>query len=270
LPDQATVRPGAYTLADPSSGEPYTVVWWDPLLLDTPADDNRGLRREDLIAKDARAEDVAADLARYDTWRARRQQIADRAAQPSLSVVTATEWAKTAERGTVPKMAESARIDEIAKSVHVEDAGLAARRPTGKRFGVLVHAILAVVPLDGSDEQVGELARLHARILGATDDERDHAAQIVTRVLRHPVIAEARAATVIRREAPVSIVLDGVLVDGQVDLAYQAAEGWTVVDFKTDAELGAAEAAYRRQLGLYAHAIAHVSSRPARGILLRV
>ena len=34
-----------------------------------PGDDARGLRRDDLIAKDARPEDVAADRARYDAWR---------------------------------------------------------------------------------------------------------------------------------------------------------------------------------------------------------
>ncbi len=65
-------------------------------------------------------------------------------------------------------------------------------------------------------------------------------------------------------------MLDGTLVDGQIDLAFETADGWTVVDFKTDAEIGAAEENYRRQVALYAHAIRQVTGRPARGLLLRV
>jgi ATP-dependent exoDNAse (exonuclease V) beta subunit len=55
-----------------------------------------------------------------------------------------------------------------------------------------------------------------------------------------------------------------------VDLAFETTAGWTVVDFKTDAEIGAAEESYRRQVALYAHAIEQVTGRPARGVLLRV
>jgi ATP-dependent exoDNAse (exonuclease V) beta subunit len=108
-------------------------------------------------------------------------------------------------------------------------------------------------------------------VLGAPDEERDEAARVVERVLGHHVLNGARAAgATCRREAQVSIALEGVLVDGQVDLAFETPEGWTVVDFKTDAELGEAEDVYRRQVGLYAHAISRITGRPARGLLLRV
>ena len=264
-PDASTVRPGAYALLDALSGERYTVVWWDPILLDTPADDNRGLRREDLISKEARAEDVAADRARYDAWRARKASVIERGARPSLAVMTATEWAT---EGPAVKAAFS---DITPDMIAIEDAGVDGPRPSGKRFGVLVHALLAVIPLDADGDQVRELARLHARVLGAPDDERDAAARLVHRVLGHQVLHDARAAgPACRREAPVSIVLDGTLVDGQVDLAFETPDGWTVVDFKTDAELGRSEEVYRRQVALYAHAIATVTGRPARGLLLRV
>jgi ATP-dependent exoDNAse (exonuclease V) beta subunit len=43
-----------------------------------------------------------------------------------------------------------------------------------------------------------------------------------------------------------------------------------VVDFKTDAELGTAEPAYRRQVALYAAAVARATSRPARAVLMRI
>src|SRR4029079_18120625 len=60
-PGSETVRPGQYQLVDSARAETFAVVWWDPPLLDRPGDDTRGLRRDDLIAKDARPEDVAAD-----------------------------------------------------------------------------------------------------------------------------------------------------------------------------------------------------------------
>jgi ATP-dependent helicase/nuclease subunit A len=139
---------------------------------------------------------------------------------------------------------------------------------------VLVHALLAVVPLDASSRDISDLARLHARVLGAPDGEREAAAFVVERVIAHPVFAAARRAEntgrACRREAPVSIVIDGALVDGQVDLAFETEQGWTVVDFKTDVELTGSEDVYRRQVALYTHAIAKITGRPAHGLLLRV
>jgi ATP-dependent exoDNAse (exonuclease V) beta subunit len=260
-PGTATVRPGQYDVVDPLSHERVTVVWWDPLLLEGKGDDTRGLRRDDLISKEARPEDVAADRARYDAWVRDRVRVRDDGAKPSLQIVTATEWALNAVAAPY--------ID-----VSVVDAGVAGARPSGKRFGVLVHAMLAAVPLDASAGDVEDLARLHAKVLGATDAERDEAARVVTRVIAHPMLTQARDAEkggrACRREAAVSIVLDGTLVDGQVDLAFETDDGWTVVDFKTDAEIGASEESYRRQVALYAHAIGQVTGRPARGVLLRV
>jgi ATP-dependent exoDNAse (exonuclease V) beta subunit len=111
-------------------------------------------------------------------------------------------------------------------------------------------------------------------MLGATDSERDAAATVVERTLGHPVLDQARAAVAAgrscRREAQVSIVRDSALIDGQIDLAFDTGDGWTVVDFKTDAELGDAEEAYRRQVALYADALAAITGRPARGLILRV
>ena len=81
--EQCTVRPGEYELSDATTGERYSVVWWDPTLLDRPGDDTRGLRRDDLIAKDARPEDVAADRDRYAAWQRARAETIERGAQPA-------------------------------------------------------------------------------------------------------------------------------------------------------------------------------------------
>ncbi|MGH9386747.1 MAG: UvrD-helicase domain-containing protein [Vicinamibacterales bacterium] len=269
-PDGSTIRPGAYELADAATGERYTVVWWDPVLLDAPADDPRGLRREDLISKEALPSEVAADRDRYDQWRASREAAQQSGATPSISIITVSEWAASSMNPSEPP---STSLNLDPDSVVVEDAGAFGVEASGRRFGTLVHALLAVVPLTASSEDVAELARIHARVLTASDTERDAAANMVSRVLQHPRLDEARAATAAgrtcRREAPVSIVLDGALIDGQIDLAYETANGWVVVDFKTDVELGGHEEMYKRQVALYALAVSRATGQPARGVLLR-
>jgi ATP-dependent helicase/nuclease subunit A len=274
VPDASTVRPGAYVIDPAETGEAFTVVWWDPMLLDTHAEDPRGLRRDDLIARDARAEDVAADRARYDAWRRRRGEIQERGVKPSLEVVTATEWAKESSDPLASAGRRRAAADLAVGDVSIVDAGAASPRPSGRRFGVLVHALLAAVPIDATARQIDELAVLYARVLGASDEEREQASAAVERTLRHPLLDDARTALAAghacRREAPISIMRDGTLIDGQVDLAFETGAGWIVVDFKTDAELGGGEDAYRRQVALYAEALASLTGRPARATILRV
>jgi ATP-dependent helicase/nuclease subunit A len=267
MPGTATVRPGEFTMVDRASGETFSVVWWDPSLLDHLGDDTRGLRRDDLIAKDARPEDVARDRHRYETWQRRRTELHERASKPSLRVMTATEFVQ--QSLTDP---QAARLD--ASEVEVLDAGVAGTRPSGRRFGVLVHALLASVPMNATIDQIRALATLQARILAAPDAERDAAAAIVERTLKHRVLADARAAVAAgracRREAPISIVRGDTLIDGQIDLAFETANGWRVVDFKTDAELGRAEEIYRLQVALYAGALRTITGRPAAATILRV
>ena len=79
-------------------------------------------------------------------------------------------------------------------------------------------------------------------------------------------------ATRARFELPFSWDWDGVPVHGTIDLAYQTAGRWRVLDFKTDQVQGKtlAEAAqpYLPQLGLYASALQRATGqRPAAGLL---
>ncbi|MEZ5285066.1 MAG: 3'-5' exonuclease [Vicinamibacterales bacterium] len=270
-PDAATVRPGAYDLRDPVTDQPYTVVWWDPQLLLQEADDGRGVRREDLIVRDAPAAVVAEDRTAYERWASDREQVCETGSRPSVVMQTVTEYAAEPAAKDV-----EARLPEVA----VEDASEDVARPSGRRFGTLVHALLAAVPLDADAEAVRALAETHARLLGATDEERAAAAAMTDRVLRHPRLEAARLAARegrrVWREVPLSIVLpresDGapVLVDGQCDLAYEDADGWVVIDFKTDLFLGVADEPYRRQLAVYGAALERATARAARGVLLRL
>jgi len=277
-PSFDTVRPGAYAFEDPITRQPYSVVWWDPLLLDQRGEERRGLRREDLITKDASPELVAADRATYDRWRAWRTEAVTRGSVPSMPVMTVSEWADS----------EDARFDALAAAVEVATSRHAApaapsepAAPSapavpihGARFGILVHAVLAAVPLDAAASDVAALALVQAKLLGATDEERAAAALTADRVLRHPLLAQARAAEAAgrgcRREVSLSLAVDGTIIDGQADLAFDDGERWVVVDFKTDVEIAGAEESYRRQIALYVEAIARATGRPASGVLLRV
>jgi ATP-dependent exoDNAse (exonuclease V) beta subunit len=143
------------------------------------------------------------------------------------------------------------------------------------RFGTLVHAILAAIPLASAEgDGAARLAAAHGRVLGATEEEIAVATDVVNRALAHPVlVAAARAAADGRcyRETPVTLRLEGgAIVEGNVDLAYLDADGVVVVDFKTDRELEGAVDAYRRQVQVYADAVGAALHRPARAVLMRV
>jgi ATP-dependent exoDNAse (exonuclease V) beta subunit len=170
------------------------------------------------------------------------------------------------------------QMTQIAGVLLEDAAQLSGLRPSGKRFGTLVHALLATIPLEASASEIRELAALHARLFSASDEERDVAAAVAANVLKHPRLKAAREAeskgSRVWREAPVSLrVDDGAvprLVDGQVDLAYETDEGWIVIDFKTDIEIVSAQDAYKQQVALYADAVSKVTGRPAAAVLLRV
>ena len=264
-PIDDTVRPGTYQLTDPASGKSYSVVWWDPLLMQGAPDDARGVRRGELISKEASATDVAADRATYDRWRERRSAMQASGSAASMHVATATQLSGEA---ATPK-----------HEIPIEDAGFGAIRPSGKRFGTLVHAVLATLPLDAKAGTVTELAALHAKLFAAPDDERAAAAAIATRLLQHPRIAAARAAEAagrrVWREVPIALRMDDSdgppqIVDGQVDLAYETEHGWVIVDFKTDIEIASAQDAYQQQVALYVEAVQRATGQPATGVLLRV
>ncbi len=173
--------------------------------------------------------------------------------------------------GRVPSPAQ---VDEAAARVEVVTMdGGDARRPSGARFGTLVHALLANVPLDASPAEIAPMAAVQARMLGASDAERASAAEVADALLRHPLLDRARAAAaagrVCRREVPLAVTFDGVVVDGQADLLWDDGDAWMVLDFKTDIDLRGGRDAYARQVAVYLEALRRATGRPARGALLR-
>jgi ATP-dependent helicase/nuclease subunit A len=261
----STVCPGVHHFEGSATAQGYDVVWWDPAALRLDAEPPFGLRRQELISKDVSAEVVAEGERRYMAWRRRREETIASAAAPSITVRTATEWATSPD-------ADSATIG--APDVEVVSLRADTGGPAGPRYGTLVHATLATVPIDAGRDEIAAIARTQGRIVGATDPEIEAAIAVVGRVVEHPLLAAAAAAANngrCYRETPVTLRLEsGVIVEGIVDLAYQDAGEVVVIDFKTDRELQGSLETYRRQVQIYAHAIAVATGRPARGVLMQV
>jgi len=271
MPDTRTVAPGLHVF------DAYSVVWCDPRWLTLGLKAPFGVRRQELIVKDVAADVVSQGRSRYEAWQSARKDARTRGSVASLLVNTVR--ARTADP-TLPPLPVNPE-DVTVVYVRAVDTTRAKRqaaegaRPVGPAFGLLVHAVLAGVPLDAGTHGALDVAVREGRALGVSDAEVAAAAEVATHVMAHDLMARARAASArgaCRREAPVTLLMpDGWLVEGVVDLAFEEDGRWMVVDYKTDGELaGADEARYRRQIALYASAIAQATGLPTEGVLVRV
>jgi hypothetical protein len=265
----STVAPGCHTLTGVSGD--YDVVWWspEPQVLALDAEPLFGLRREDLVVKDVPPSIIQRYVDEHRAWRAERSRAIGAASTPAHAVRIASEAAAD----------DSLELD--GPEVTVERLETPGERPQGQRFGALVHAVLADVPLTSpatatlaGDGDLQAIAAVHGRLLGATADEVAAAGHLAGVVLRHPLLRAAAAADArgeCYRETPVTRRLpSGTIVEGTVDLAWQQDGEFVIVDFKTDQHVGESIDSYRRQVQLYAAAIAEATGRPARGVVLRV
>jgi ATP-dependent exoDNAse (exonuclease V) beta subunit len=160
----------------------------------------------------------------------------------------------------------TARREVAIEEVEEREPG----RPGGRRFGTLVHAVLAEIELQAGPDAIALAAAAQGRLAGATQAEIAAAARAVEAALSHPLLRRAAKSVDCRREEPLVHRLDdGTLIEGVVDLAFRDAGGWTVVDFKTDARPGDHDH-YAAQLRLYCAAIEQATGAPARAALLAV
>jgi ATP-dependent helicase/nuclease subunit A len=266
-PGRDNVAPGLHTRGAPGEpGDPssaYPVVWWDPRALVLGARPAVGIRRQDLI-EEAGPGVLEEDRRRYAEWEQAHREAVERGARASVVVRTVTERAQ--HPGDDDR--------EPDRDVVVIDAASGVPRPSGPRFGTLVHAILATVALDAGRDAIAEAAALQARILGATAEEVTAAMVLAEAALGHPLLLRAREAWRAgrcRRETPITALEpDGSILEGVVDLAFEEDDGWTVADFKTHAELAGPLARHRRQVSAYARVVARATGRPATAVLMRL
>jgi ATP-dependent exoDNAse (exonuclease V) beta subunit len=261
-----SVAPGVHA---PRSGS-HEVVWWDPGVLRLEVEQEVGVRQQSILEADKGGFAADAGVAAHSRWQQARRRVLAAGSVPSLQVAPVTALAAEGEAAPAPGAA--VRLEEVA----LDRAG----RPGGKRFGTLVHAALAVVDLDADAAAIERVVRSQARMIGSSAAECAAASTAVGAALRHPLLrraANSRPAGGLRREAPVlARHANGMLAEGIVDLAFrEPAVGedgprWTVVDFKTDRELGARRPEYEAQVRLYAAAISAATGEPADPVLLVV
>jgi ATP-dependent exoDNAse (exonuclease V) beta subunit len=254
----APVRPGRYTLGPADA--PYDVTWWDPYRLHLDARLTFGKRQAQLIDKAAPESRVHEGLQAVDHWTQLHDMRLAHGRVPSLQVQRVTDAARTA-----PIAVDAVRVEQV---------GGRGTRGGGRAFGAIAHEVLAVIALDASDAEIAAAVAFKARVLGTAGVDLEVVTRAVRSTLQHPLLRQAMQAEArghCRREAPVTLRLDdGTLVEGQLDLAFEDVDGWTVVDFKTDADLDGSLDAYRRQVALYAQAITMATGRPAQGVILRI
>jgi ATP-dependent exoDNAse (exonuclease V) beta subunit len=134
-----------------------------------------------------------------------------------------------------------------------------------------VHALLESADLS-EPSRLGPLAAAYTAAHGCPERAAD-AEAAARRALGSETIRRAHARRVLR-ETPIAYVEGDVLVEGTIDLVYEEDDGsLVVVDFKTDAVAGPAEAAaraidYRQQMALYAAGLERATGRTVREMVV--
>jgi ATP-dependent helicase/nuclease subunit A len=224
----------------------------------TPSD--LAVRLEGLVPPDVTADEALGLLpsppppdfaGRWEEQRA--AAVASHAAFPTLA---ATEAARVV--AGVPADGEPEKEEPEA------DVPPWQRGRAGTAFGRAVHAVLQTVDL-ATGEGVAAAAAAQA-VAEGIPDRADDVARATRSALQSPAAREA-ASSPAWREVYVAAEVGGAVVEGFVDLLYEAPEGLVVVDWKTDRvgtlpEVDAAVARYRVQAAAYALALERTLSRP--------
>jgi ATP-dependent exoDNAse (exonuclease V) beta subunit len=242
-PEEVSVKPGLHY---PKVGD-HTVVWFDPAVLALRVAKAEGVENEQVLA--GTREQAEEGLRRYQEWKDARAGVLERGAAPRYRVA----------------MAETVTGSKEAADIPVETVTLpiAVGRPTGRKFGRVVHDILQHA---SSADDAAALAEIWGRRHAASDAERAAAAE-ASRLALEYVARMMPAGAERHRELPVMVRLeDGMLVDGRIDFAWRSGNLWTVVDYKTDRR----EKRNVTQVQLYALALQRATKIPARGLVLEV
>jgi ATP-dependent helicase/nuclease subunit A len=216
---------------------------------------------------DDRAEAVLGQE-NYARWNEARSAAVAQASRASIQVQTVTAVAGSAVSSGLDLT--RVQVDTVQRAV--------GERPSGRRFGTLVHAVLATIDLDATADRISVEAEANGRLMDATREEIDATVTAVHASLSHPLIRRAAISVTagwLRRETPIQFLRnDGTLIEGVVDLAFREQtsdfNGWTVVDFKTDREIENKRDQYAAQVAAYVEAISRSTASPARGFLLVV
>jgi ATP-dependent helicase/nuclease subunit A len=117
------------------------LLWFfltDPAILALDVDEQMGLRQQRILEADEHGIDAARGEETYVRWNAGRSEAIAQASRPSIQVQTVTALASGIGAGEL-NLAR-VQIESVQR--------VGAERPGGRRFGALVHAVLATVDPD--------------------------------------------------------------------------------------------------------------------------
>lgn len=255
---EVSVKPGMHK---PAAGE-HRVLWMDPSLLRLSVESNFGLRQERILAPDPSGANVREVESAYRDWLDDRAAVQSAGARSTVEVFSATEDAETLVTLS-GGIGSDVQIELVRRGT--------AHRPAGRRFGTLVHSVLASIELRAARSAVESLVDVQGRALGCPETERKAAADAVVAALRHPMLQKAASAARVFREYPITVrAPDGRILEGVIDLMFEADGVWTLADFKTDADQARRLQKYQRQVGWYCYAIQQWTSQPVHGWVLGV
>ncbi len=188
------------------------------------------------------------DLVARETWRAARRAVIAANLRPRTLAATAI-----AHAGEDPPDKPEPREDEYSPW---------RRGRAGTAVGRAVHAVLQTID-HGTLDGLADAARAQAAAEGVPDRAAEIAGLVRTACESKPLrdaLASGRSWRELYVATPVPSEDGDVLVEGFVDLLYRAADGYVVVDYKTDgvrtaAEIDRAMERYRLQGAAYALAL---------------
>jgi len=241
--EEVSVKPGLHY---PKAGT-HSMVWFDPAVLALDTAKSEGVESDEVLR--GTTEQAVEGLRLYNEWKDARDGRLATGAVERYRVAVAESFGRCEEAAHIP----------------VEVVTLAAEsgRPTGRKFGRVVHDILQHA---ASADDVEALAEVWGRRHSATADEKIAAAEAARHALEY--LAGAMPSGAERhRELDVMVRLqDGRLVGGRIDLAWRDESSWTVVDYKTDRRAKRNVA----QAQLYGLALERSTGQPVRGVILEV
>ena len=143
--------------------------------------------------------------------------------------------------------------------------------PGGTQLGLIVHRILQRYEFTKSAEE--QLPHLLSSEPDLRQDAQVKVRNMIDRFIHSKAAGELKTATVIKREVPFMLKLDGNIVQGRIDCLYQNEKGeWTVLDYKTNdlppEEIEREAKDYSTQIWLYALAISKIKKVDSVRVIL--
>jgi len=197
-------------------------------------------------------------------WSDERARLLDAAARPKIFAATtiAQGLAEASRPGSAPG----------GEPADTDDAPPSRKGRGGTSIGRAVHAVLQTIDLAEPDD-LDDIARAQAAVEGVPG-EGEQVAKLARTAMRSDAVRAALASGRYWRELHVGAPLEGVTVEGFIDLLYAEGDDLVVVDYKTDSISGSAAAAeaaarYRPQAATYALALeATLPQRVARCVFV--